>query len=833
MNNFVARFPKHSPKGMSVSAYDHHVQLGQCARLLRGECSQPCEPVDEHGEYPVDFDHIQAHSCGGDDADWNYEPKCASVNRWQKGARLDSRFSQFSHFDQVVNILSLRPHQYSHGYGLVKGEYKGLFESPSDELLSHYILLAWMVGTGKSIGMKAILHGINEVIQEKGPARRRIFKVLWLVHQESLVRSICAEVENEPTDYGIIPHKPNTAIVKCAEDWQRVTPQADIVFACTQSLWNTKNARLTMEDRRQKLSAFDAIVIDECHYGVDRYVEILALAPHALKFVMSATPLDGNGTLLSKIEDGKFRHLFRVFSVFGYSKARKAGFLKNVFDWDAGVKALRYCAVAGGESDYIERGKVVNGDNNTTLKYNSPRKHHVIKMAIDKAKQIKEYPAHVIVRCDSVIRLKSLEKSLKDERLEYFPDEPGWDVTSIYSGSKGVSIDNPDHPWMVVKKKGAVSAKSARLLLAVNMGQFGVNNPYCSVVAWTDPNLSQVELVQRIGRAVRVLRTVPLEKQEITLVFPDIPKAVQGIQSAIDYILNMENVINGSFAKLLDKVTTEGGLMNGAMQDLALTSEIRYHINEMHGLALPDGLSQEDIKCLAENLSDDASPEFAQKIKDYVERLDSEEYKDAQFGLPDSAQPIVFVHQEKCKKTFTQAEMKEFVVSNYKADDIPVILGEIESLNEAVIRMVSSQLRDKHSRFNRPPSKFFTVQELLGTNDSNRDAESYFGQLKMKFKILTDEVSYDERKKISRLMGRSLYRACATAFGLPDFQQKTYVDFEAQLSCTMCAPSVRSRIINRAKAIVINELKEQMPGHYSLYVNQIQQFLEAENHAEV
>ena len=835
--DYHAIFPKSAPSGMSITAYDSHVKAGQCARLLRGECSHPCGDVDEDGGYQVDFDHILARSGGGDDADWNLEPKCSGYNRWGKRAGSDEYFSEASFFDLQINHTMLRKNQYTHGYSMVKNVYKDKFNRIKNDLLRFYMLLAWQVGTGKTLGMLSVLHAINEVINEIGPGRPRIMKVLWLVHQQSLVKSIEAEIKSEPVKYGILTQEPRTAIVQCAEDWDRVTPNADIVLACPQSLWDTKTSRLTMTERENKLKQFHAIVIDEGHYAIEQYISILSLAPMALKFVATATPCDAGGTMLSKVEDGKYRHLFRAFSAFGYSSARRELFVKEVFDWQEGLNNGNYYPVEAGESFFVECGSVVNGENNTANRHNSPRTNHIIKRAIDKAAQIKEFPAHVMVRCESINRLKSLLKSIQEAPSEYFPDGDGWGACGIYSGSKGLKIDNPNHPWMIVKKKGKIEPISARVVLAVDMGQFGVNNPFCSVVAWTDPNMSIIELVQRIGRAIRIVKGVDPRLQSVKLVFPDNPLAVTQMEKAVRFLLEMEERVEQEFISLDEAVEAEGGILIDSPASM-LSSLVKFQVNEAQGITLPDGLQPEDIQILAQSLDPENSDELTRGIQDYVDKLQSESYKDSQFGLPGSAETLVFVHQEKPKEIFSLAEIQEFVKANYSSAVASQIIEDLltSSENSAVIvSMVSEDIRKQHAKFNRPSTKFFSVQELLGIQAKSdlldRQEDTYFGRVRKPFEYLycqakngTGRCRCDDCSKLTSIISQSLYESCKQVFGLKSFRQEDYAEFESQLSSAMCSKVARKKIVDRAKALVIEKLKNRMQGHYALYVNQIAQF---------
>ena len=831
-NQYHAIFPG-MPAGMSSAEYDMHLENGQCARLLRGECSQPCEELDEENGYNVDFDHILPRSHGGQDSGWNFQLICRKENRWVKRANPDKTFQNKFHFDQQIDSTRLRANQNTHGFQLVKTAYRELFECPPVEIQQAFNLVAWMVGTGKSIGMVAILHAINEVINAKAANSPRIRKVLWLVHQESLVRSIKDEVENEPTDYHILDQKPNVSIVERYEDWSYSIKKSDYVFACIQSLWGRENAGLTEFDRIRILSQFDAIVIDECHYAIDKYIEILNQAPRALKFVMTATPMDANGTLFSKMDDGKYCHLFNLFSVYGYKSARDEGYVKEVSRWDDGVDTGHYIAVKGGDSEFVESGQVVKGDSNTLNAHNSPRANAIIRTAIVAAQAIKDYPAHVMVRCENIVKLKSIMKSIAEEPISYFRQSgEGWKAVGVWSGSPGIKIHHKDHPWMIVKKDKRLAKTSARVLFCVDMCQFGLNNPYCSVVAYAQPNGSQIELIQRaIGRPIRIIPSLDPEKQYITVVFRDDPAVIKSMQSAVDFILNMESIISESFIPLGFKIDKQSPTNLQFASPTPLPSSIQYRINEKQGL-LPNGLDKNGIEEFVSSLGDECTPELLERITKYVENLRSEDYKDKQFGLPQSAQPLQFVFEERCKNEFSLLEMEQFVKSNYSFSTQAKIIQGLNAEDPAIVSMLNEDLIKQHTQFHRPSGKFIPVQSLLGTNPNkvddvlDRDTDTYYGRLKPCFKPLLDseKASKEEQQKLKGILSKNLHRSCAQSFGMTSFRCEEYAGYEAQLSSTMCSTIVRYKIINRAKALVIQELKSKMPGHYNLYINQISQF---------
>jgi hypothetical protein len=852
MNTDVKAIFPSKPSGMPEHDYSFHVENGQCARLLRGECSQPCSPVSGDGTYSVDFDHIVPRAHGGMSTGYNFEPKCSSFNRWIKRDHPDPFYSSPSFFDKRINPERLRLNQFAYGYNLVKTAYKEMFEVPSKEVLRSYMLLAWIVGSGKTIGMCGILHAVNEVINAKNIAAPRIFKVLWLVHQETLVHSIQEEVRSELTKYGILDEVPNTAIVETHNDWVRVTPSADYVFACTQSLWDTKNSAMDEYSRRVKLSKFDAIVIDEGHFAVERYEEIFNLAPHALKFVMTATPFDGKGTMLSRIEDGRYQNLFKLFSVYGYKSARKDGIVKEVKDWDTGLESLRYIPVEGGDSVLVENGSKVQGVKNTSNRHNSPRENAIIKTAISLANGISDYPAHVMIRTDPIIKLKSIIKSMEESPTSFYPHielkastgraiRSGWGVSGIYTGSKKPLISDPNHPWMMVKKRGQIENGSKRVLLAVNMGQFGLNNPYCGVVAWTSTNLSLVELIQRIGRAIRIIYGLNPDKQEVYLVFSSETEVQQSIKKAIEFILDMEEVIKNNFLPLGDPNAVQDITIRDSV--VSIPPGVKATIHELQGLALPELLDTETVEEIASKLSgenQDFIKSAVDSIQSYVENLLEEDFKNKQFGLPSAAEPLRFVFSESAKDAYSQSELISYAQGSYPDKVFQQIRQQVMEGNAVIQEMLTVSLKQQQDSYHFIPAKFYPVAALLGIQSPkhspdlyeglDRDKDTYYGVLKNTFSFLINKSSSkQEQDEIRSILASSLRSACAFTFGLPSFSLSHYAEFEPQLSSTMCSPVTKRKIINQARAIILDRLKQKMPGHYLLYINQILTILEAIN----
>ena len=141
------------------------------------------------------------------------------------------------------------------------------------------------------------------------------------------VDSIADEIEKEMVKYGIVSASPRVFQIENGSGWDRVsTGNYDIAVACTQSIWEGDKRILSREDLAKKLSMFEAIVVDECQFAPERFLELIDMAPRAWKFSMSATPMDGDGKFLAQDHPGRFV----LLSSYSYIDGRDDKILKEV-----------------------------------------------------------------------------------------------------------------------------------------------------------------------------------------------------------------------------------------------------------------------------------------------------------------------------------------------------------------------------------------------------------------------------------------------------------------------------------------------------------------------
>lgn len=833
-NQHHAILPKTRPEGMSVETYYRLARNAQCANLLSGRCSEPCSCVDESGGYPVEFDHIVPRSAGGPSTADNFQLLCPAANR-SKYTNPDPHYAEMGWWDRPFDHTKLRPHQLSSAYNLVRKDYRDLFAHP-DPLMNRILLLAWMVGAGKSIGVVSLVFAYNEVRNAYYRSARRAKRVLWLVHQRPLAESLCDEFKHELTEYGLVDRAPRVEIVDDAAHWSY---EADIIVATQQSLWPAKGRNLTPKMRDEILSRFDVIIIDEAQFAVDNYMNILAAAPQALKVAITATPMQGDGTLLCEVDNGRYKDCFALLSTFGYKEGRDLGIFKEVVSLEEGIKSSVYMPVNGGEADILQNGGTVKHVD-TSVDLNAFRPRAVIERAIDAAKRESTawgYDCHIMVRFDSVALAKSWYENLKDQ-----PGIADMGVSIVSAKKSGPQLGSSKHPWMLVKANGGrVAEGSTRIVFTVDIGQFGINNRYCGVVAWVNPNASKIEVVQRIGRAIRSKESFG----KVRLVWNDTNKAFRDtLKESLDYILDMETYL-GSFETLSD---VENVFPPDAIHpDISRVGQAdRMMLSGLLGAHgdLAEAVS-EWVKLRGhpptQNQIDNAK-RFVEKIHDDQQSRDSACSVNGLLRMDGEA----LVKAESPPETYPLSSLIAWVTNGeFNLGDKDAILTKLmdEELpdHDVFVGIVTAQARARDEQFYSAPQFSFPAHVLVaGKKDQCEEhgIESYSrmlaSELKQVFGNADDDPFSDgfdygtcPPKLIHEVAEKKCYLATAVVFGLPNFKRATYQSIEPQLIDALMRPRVKKAVMDMARLLAIDELSAKsdhkiLHGMRSIYSEQIE-----------
>ena len=836
-----AVLPKNRPEGMSVETYHRLARSPQCANLLSGRCSEPCSPVDENGGYKVEFDHIIPRSAGGKSTADNFQLLCPRANR-SKYTNPDPRYSELGWWDKPFDHTKLRPHQLNSAYNLVRKDYPDLFANP-DDLMARVLLLAWGVGAGKTIGAVALIFAYNEVRNTYYKHARRAKKVLWLVPQRTLAESLYYEFANDLTEYKLVDQPPKVEMVDSANDW---AADADVVIATQQSLWDAENRNLTQQMREEILSRFDVIVIDEAQFAVERYMDIVYLAPQALKIAITATPMDGSGTLLCEVDQGKHKDRFALLSSFGYEEGRAQQIFKELLPFERGLEESVYFPVNGGEADVLRNG-AGSKDVDTSVDLNAFRPRAVIARAIDAARRESrgfDYDCHVMVRFDSVAHAENWKKQLEND-----PDVASFGVSIVSAGRAGPQLGSSKHPWMMVKgNDGKVVEGSTRIVFTVDIGQFGINNRYCGVVAWVNPNASKIEVVQRIGRAIRSKNGFG----KVNLVWNDANKNFREVlKESIEYILGLETFLE-SFETLDD-------VSNVFPPDAAPAEIARTGTSDRMLLAGLFGAHGNIDKALDEWVSmRDNEPTEGQKnrARDYLGRIESDRLsRDNVFALNSSLRldGEALVKAEQPPESYPISSLIEWVsngVFNLGAATKDVLVrlkDESHPEHKTWVMAVTGMATERDKLYYTAPHYPYKASVLVaGTKTQCKEHEvtSFASMLSAEFRSVlkshADQNPFDEggdygtceTKLISEVSARKANLAASIVFGLPNFQRKTYQAYEQQLIDAMHRPRVRNSILNIARVLTIDELSAKsdhkiLQGLRGIFADQIKRVRES------
>lgn len=869
---------------MDFEVFASHVQSKHCERLLKGICKgKPCS-LQADGTYPVEFEHIVARDAGGSSTLANTRLLCANENR-AKSTRTDPHYHRLGFFDQELHDHNLRPAQKAFGSDQVASSYRALFRELPNELFSVFMLLGWVVGTGKTLGMAGILLAINKLRREHEPGGWRIKRVLWLVHQDTLVDATGTElggttigkrvIESELVEHGIVDAAPRLRKVRKPEDWI-LGMDEDIVLATPQSLWTAEGRVLSRSRKAQILAGFDAVIVDECQFAIERYLEIFELAPKALKFVMTSTPFDKDMNYISGLGGGAYRERFRLFSAVGLDQdIHKV--IRPVFrDWNTDrekvdaalaryeathdelvfpeVNTANYHRVRGGIAT-VGQGLNVIGE----IKDNSEHLDSIRVMAvINRCREIASAPSwgydpHVMLKFGGIRECRHFAKELNESAER--ERRPEWGAVEVFAGAKtNAKLGSDENPWMLAKRNnGRVLKGSKRFACTVDIGQFGINQPACSIIGWIDTSMSFIEIVQRMGRPIR--RRDPMNG-EVHIVW-DAAKDVNyaftiRLHKAVEYILNMKEDVEAAFLPLRGLDKSIPPLPEIATEPDAIPRARKLEIAEIVGsITGGQDMDPEELISAIDVAVYGGSGRMPDRVKEFVTTIatpSSEESRmlsEKLFLLPRCLTPITYIQDEKPPEVFTDGEVEE-AINKHPDFSTRSKLLELEAYKagDPEVRQNWQQfLYEQRRREYAVPEASYHPREILGvvgsketsmTNMAGSYKERLLGIFRPAIKRSCDMAGIDS-SDVSRKAGaaiiKALNRSAARSLGLKNFTVVTLAPYKDQIAHALCAPEVEQTILSMSYGVVMDEMRAYLPGLNALFGQQIAQVSEHLNGA--
>ncbi len=520
--------PNTIPSDMSDATYRSILNRNDphnppCERFASGECASVCQPTNEDGTTSIEFSHRQARSLGGSaDAD-NMFLECACENR-KRGAAPDIRFNMPSPFDEAFDYSKLR---YSQQRVIDEiDSVRPLWTKHRDKLRELCLLIVATTGAGKGIAIVSALHRIAEIVlcDATSGFRHRPTNIIWFAPERSLATALMNELKTEPVKYRMRESELQTYDAgEGSFNLNKALPRPGIVFACPQFFWKVDSRARSDADVVQILSHYDTIIWDECDFAEEQLARLCNLAPHALKFGLTATPINGSGQFLRR---------FVVGPVIDYAMVREQDHCLKLFS--RGQDSISPNIILSSTGHHREARGNNEEDRDGCSNDNESLRGNIatIRRSILDADEIETrmrsvdkkgyYSPHIIIRAGSVAQAEDLFLQVFNMLPNMQLSNEGWGVCLMHGRLKdypcggGNRMKVPEnekrlgntqkHPWFLAKhNQGKAVKQSKRVLIVVDMGIRGLNNwPCLSAVDLTNTT-SMVELIQflmtgRIGR---------------------------------------------------------------------------------------------------------------------------------------------------------------------------------------------------------------------------------------------------------------------------------------------------------------------------------------------
>lgn len=467
----------HKPNDMDVRTWE--AILARSGERCEVGCETPCDTVLEVG-------HIHARGLHGETSFANCRLECRNHNRAMQMAA-DPRWLRKTWFDEGELYGHLRNSQILAGPNAVEQNASIFSGELRLKLLKVVSLLAMSCGVGKTMTMVGVLFAINQAVGYSGP---RVQRVLWFVKERALGRQLKHELGSEVVAVART-HKtaPSVYLATTPGDLAKKPGHNDFVISCPHALWDVEGRGRSDEEVRRILSNYDVIIWDECDFAQDQMDRLVKLGDHALKFGLTATPVDSQGNFLTRnyVLAGAASHNMAygldlcVKPLKSFEEAVSRGYFR------AFSHANHTRLISGEEHDckgmHVETN-TLPGDVNTIIQAMQDASALEKDMRSNPAWADSWYSPHIIVRCKTRPQARQLYSQVRHalEAGQIDVSGLGWNLSMTFQKEPGRKEDediedmSPDHPFMHAKNNnGRCTEDSSRVLFIVNMGVRGLN----------------------------------------------------------------------------------------------------------------------------------------------------------------------------------------------------------------------------------------------------------------------------------------------------------------------------------------------------------------------
>ena len=439
----------------------------------------------------------------------------------------DPRYEQSGYFDNEFDLSGLRLTQQTVGAGNVQAFGDIFIGDKRKELLQSVSLFALTCGAGKTMLMVTVLFVLCAEISKRIKYAPRPQRVLWFCKETNLCAQLRAELLSEITRFRLCEIRPDVRLCDATGDLDTEPGGHAITVSCPHALWEKKGQQRSDAQIMEILSWYDVIIWDECDFAVDQIERLIRLAPHALKFGLTAANIDATGAILK-----------RFFVLAGVASHRNVNesdhCLRPLLSWHE-AKARGYIQPIDHNGFTRWEGAVeVRGEGKHGERHSLPGAMAAIRKAIEDADQLDRamraewpndwYDRHIGVFCTS--REEALD--LSEQTNEYlrnagYSAADGWRSVVVISADKKLFAKrgqqlpleeqhlfhkNPNlvNPFMLAaaeRNSGRCDRGSARICFFVDIGVRGVNNWPWSFIVDLKRSGSVSEQVQTLGRLAR------------------------------------------------------------------------------------------------------------------------------------------------------------------------------------------------------------------------------------------------------------------------------------------------------------------------------------------
>jgi hypothetical protein len=674
----------------------------------------------------------------------------------------DPKWEKPSYFDTYNSFGRLRSAQMSQVTMVM--EYGDLFVGElRKRLLNSISLYALVCGAGKTLLIMAVLFAINEQVNRRLKNSPRPTKVLWFVKERELAVMLKLELDSEITRINLHYAKPSIQICDESGDLDRGPMHHDITISCPHALWKRKSGTYSNAEVCGILAGWDVIIWDECDFADDQMLRLAKFAPHALKFGLTASPINASGEVL--------KH-FVLAGYATYNEVYRDNCLKHMFPWDEACAGGFVRKVGHEGFTYLSRGIEETGAGQHKDNSSLPGSMAAIRAAISDSYQLeqqmrREWPEwwfspHLMVFCNSREECDHLMRQTNDWLRAQEFEGPGWRATAIYDNYKSEhraekrlfhKDPNIIHPFMRAKReeqKGRCDEQSARILFVVDMAIRGMNCwPLLYLVDIKRGGSVNVQ-VQTKGRDSRWpyflshLVSHPRFNHFCTgrYYVPESGGPSGEMEAAFSFILNMENRLLDanlrSWYEVLrgERIDADDREPQGTENPFSQIDQVQVDCRIGEIVKAGRKPTPDEIDAIIESLPGDKPKDRRQRARDHIEKVIDPTDKGHEYRqrVVDTTQrdPIRPISQEipKPAETYTLPELKAFLEEDRTWSDLfEQVVRDIETSD--TVRMMVAQLRRRRDlELYRAPPKVLQLQEANGRPGILRDiAKKFTGEL--------------------------------------------------------------------------------------------------------